>query len=63
MSVCLSGLGGNVMFSTPYKDRGPTFAVQIPLTYIMSIYSVNILSVGQATNRNVKKWKHDFLGP
>ncbi len=30
----------------------------------MSIYSVNVLSVGQATiGRNVKIWKRDFLSP
>ncbi len=31
MSVCPSGLGGNVIFSAPNWDIAPIFFVQIPL--------------------------------
>ncbi len=41
LSVCLSGLGGNVIFSVPVYDRALIFCVHIPI-----VYSTNILSVG-----------------
>ncbi len=63
MSVRMSAtFRGNAIFSVPIKDRGLIFPVHI-LPYI-SIYSINILSVGQATKgKDVKPWKCDFLYP
>ena len=43
MSVCPSGLGGNVIFSAPNWDIAPIFLCWFPSK--MSIYSVNILSI------------------
>ena len=44
MSVCQSGLGGNVIFPAPIVDRALIFCVYIPL-----VYEHLFLSVGQAT--------------
>ena len=48
MYVCLSGLGGNVIFSAPNLDIAPIFFVQIPSS--MSIYSINISYYALVTN-------------
>ncbi len=45
MSVCLSGLGGNVIFSGPLYKIELSFFVCTFLLYI-SMYSTKILSVG-----------------
>ncbi len=43
LSVCMSGLGENVIFSGSIYDKALIFCVHI---LYMSIYSTNILSVG-----------------
>ena len=49
MSVCLSGLGGNVIFSAPIYDRALIFCVHIPLVYEHLFYKYFVRrSVGQA---------------
>ena len=50
LSVCLSGLGGNVIFSAPNRDIAPIFLVQIPLIneHLFCKYFVR-LSVCNAT--------------
>ncbi len=50
MSVCMSGLGGNVIFLAPILDRALIFCVHIPLVYEHLFYKYFVLqSVGQAT--------------
>ena len=50
MSVCMSGLGGNVIFSAPIQDRALIFCVHIPLVYEHLFYKYFVRwSVGQAT--------------
>ena len=48
--ICMSGLGGNAIFSAPNLDRAPVFFVQIPLIneHLFCKYFVR-LSVGNAT--------------
>ena len=50
MYVCLSGLGGNVIFWAPILDRALIFCVQIPLVYEPLSYKYCVRrSVVQAT--------------
>ncbi len=50
LSVCMSGLGGNVIFPAPIYDRALIFCVHIPLVYEQLFYKYFVRrSVGQAT--------------
>ena len=55
-------LQGNVIFSAPIQDRSLIFSMNIFLIY--EHLFCNYRSISQATKgRNVKKMKHEFLGP
>ncbi len=50
MHVCLSGLGGNVIFWARIEDRALIFCVDIPLVYEHLFYKYLVRrSVGQST--------------
>ena len=50
MSVCMSGLGGNMVFSAPILDEALIFCMHIPLVYESLFYKYFVRrSVVQAT--------------
>ncbi len=50
LSVCMSGLGGNMIFSAPISDRALIFCGHIPLVYEHLFYKYFVRqSVIQAT--------------
>ena len=62
-SVCMSGLGGNVIFSDLIQDRALIFCVHIPFVYEHIFFKYFVRwSVGHVSkDRNVKKYRNEKI--